>query len=88
MKCFFNKKRYHNAVTVEDDGKKRKNMDLTHQPRNSRYIELEKPNKYGTKSYVRKYINIDNSGVKGEKKNIKLSEKDKSNIIKYIKKDR
>lgn len=81
---YFNRRRGHTAVTINDDGKIWENMDLTHKPSGDSYIELEKPNKFGKKTYVRKYLNKDKFGVKANKRKFYFTDKDKKEIDNWL----
>ena len=81
---YFNRRRGHTAVTINDDGKLWENMDLTHKPSGDSYIILEKTNRYGKKTYVRKYLNKDKSGVKANKRKFYFTDKDKKEIDNWL----
>ena len=78
---YFNRRRGHTAVTINDDGKLWENMDLTHKPSGDSYIVLEKTNRCGKKTYVRKYLNKDKSGAKAIKDIFILQIKIKMKLI-------
>lgn len=82
---FFNKKRKHPSTTISDDGCIWKNMTLSHSNKGDSFIELDSEDQ-NKKTYVRKYINKDNSKLKGRfYKNIKFTDNDKSKIENYLK---
>ena len=89
FKIYFNKKTRHPSISLS--GKEKEiweNMEMTHHPsKNDAYIDIIIISPKGcSKSYARKYIRKDKSGVKGKPyPKLKLNDTSENSIKAYLK---